>query len=375
MSRSFTFSSNALRLSWRDWLIVAVLLGAVALGAPHAWRGLERFEPMDDYRTPYHLSTDYWSLSRWSRYAAARYPAVVIGDSFVWGQYAPPEQTLSHYLNRRAGARMVANLGVDGLHPVAMLGLMKHYGRAVSGRGVILHLNALWMSSVERDLQGEEETRFNHPRLAPQITPWLACYDAFLVERLGVVVARQAPFLDLAAHIRLNHFENMAPAEWSMLNPYRNPFRGGAFVAPQPERRPRSNPVPWTRRGIEPVDLPWIDLEESLQWQSFRDLIHLLVARDNDVFVVVGPFNPHLLAPSSLARYRTARGAMESLLVAMETPHLTVSDMPGEYYADASHVLAEGYARIADTLFESRSFREWMGRLRRGSVDARAVPD
>ena len=121
MKNSFIFSSNTVRLSWKNWLAVIVILTAVICLIPHIWRGLEEFSPSTDYRLPYSLSNDYWVFTRWSKHACSEYPALIIGDSVVWGQYVGMDQTLSHYLNERMGENVFANMGVDGTHPAAIL--------------------------------------------------------------------------------------------------------------------------------------------------------------------------------------------------------------------------------------------------------------
>jgi hypothetical protein len=68
-----------------------------------------------------------------------------------------------------AGGPRVVNLGVDGVHPVALAGLVEHYGHEIRGRKVLLHCNLLWMSSPEADLQGGKERSINHPALIPQL--------------------------------------------------------------------------------------------------------------------------------------------------------------------------------------------------------------
>lgn len=55
-------NSNAVWLTGRQWLIVAVLLVALFVSAPMLWTRVETFEPGPDYRIPYALSSDYCSM-------------------------------------------------------------------------------------------------------------------------------------------------------------------------------------------------------------------------------------------------------------------------------------------------------------------------
>jgi len=368
MKRSFIFSSNSIRLSWKNWIVVIAILIGILYFLPRFWQGLERFDPLTnelaarstDYRLPYSLSNDYWIFKRWSKYACSKYPVLVIGDSVVWGQYVTMEQTLSHYLNERAGEDVFANMGVDGIHQAAMLGLVKYYGKAISNKRVILHFNPLWISSKKHDLSGEEEFRFNHPRLVPQFIRKPDCYRPSLAQRVGVVAERSISFFSWASHIRTNYFENMDLRNWTIQNPYKNPLRAITLEIPVPENRPESKPVTWAERGMEKQDFPWVQVEDSFQWDSFKKVVEILRARKNGVFVILGPFNPYILTAESLQRYNIMKSEMERWLEGEGISYRSPSDLPSEYYADASHPLKEGYARIAEELFEMESFRKWV---------------
>ena len=164
------YGSNCVRLSLREWLIVGIAFSALLCFGPMLWERIEKFEPAPDYRLPYELSSDYRLQARYCRWACSRYDTLVIGDSVVWGHYVSRDNTLSYYLNQNAGRNQFANMGVDGIHPVALAGLLKYYGRDIKGAKVILHFNPLWMSSRKHDLQIEKEFHFNHPKLVPQFT-------------------------------------------------------------------------------------------------------------------------------------------------------------------------------------------------------------
>ena len=340
----------------------------------------------------------------------------------MWGQYVAMDQTLSHYLNEKANAEGIqetqdsrhktqdarqgekgsssrsrlksgiqlesgvlglestdesevsslksvntfANLGVDGTHPAAILGLVRYYGKAVSSKGVILHLNFLWMSSEKHDLSGEEEFRFNHPKLVPQFIPDLACYRPSFAQKIGVVMERSIPFFNWISHIKTNYFENMDVQDWTIQNPYKNPLKAITLKVPAPENRPKSKPVSWTERGMKEQDFPWVQVEESFQWDSFKKAIKILEARRNKVFVILGPFNTYILTEESLNRYNIMKGKMEKWLEEEGVSYRSIPELPSEYYADASHPLREGYAQIAQELSETESFQKWMENLQNG---------
>ena len=131
--RDVPFASNAVRLSLGQWGVVAAIVTAVFLLTPRIWQQVETFETGADYRVPYGLSNDYWLFDRWCRVACSRGNTLVIGDSVIWGQYVRTNETLSHHLSARAGNGRFANVGLDGAHPVALAGLLEHFGRAICG--------------------------------------------------------------------------------------------------------------------------------------------------------------------------------------------------------------------------------------------------
>jgi hypothetical protein len=89
---------NAMRLSARQWLVVAAIVAAVLVATPWVWKKIERFETGPDYRIPYALSKDYWLYERRLKRLAAT-DIVVFGDSVIWGEYVRSDGTLTHFLS------------------------------------------------------------------------------------------------------------------------------------------------------------------------------------------------------------------------------------------------------------------------------------
>lgn len=118
MEKEIPFSSNCVRLSICDWLIVTIIVSALFYCVPMFWKHIEKFEPGPDYRLPYSLNDDYWLFSRYCQWACSQKKTLVIGDSVIWGHYVSEDNTLSGYLNKIVGRDMFANMGVDGIHPV-----------------------------------------------------------------------------------------------------------------------------------------------------------------------------------------------------------------------------------------------------------------
>jgi hypothetical protein len=343
-------TSNAIQLTGRQWVGVGLCALALVFLGPTLWTRIERFDLEPDYRLPYDLSADYWLYDRYSRLAASQYDAVVIGDSVVWGQYVRREETLSHYLNEETGRERFANLGVDGAHPAALAGLLEHYAADISDKIVVIHCNPLWLSSPRHDLQVTEEFRFNHPRLVPQFSPMIPCYKEEMSARIGIVVEQRVPFSAWTNHLQQAYYERTDIPSWTLEHPYDNPLESLAQGLPPSDNLLRHEPIPWTARGIKKQDFPWVEPATSIQWRFFRRAVEILRDRANHVFVLLGPFNEHMLADKSLEDYQKVKAGLESWLREEGIAYAAPPPLPSDYYADASHPLATGYALLAHAL-------------------------
>jgi len=342
-----TSLSNSVRLSGRQWLLVGLFAVLMVLFVPRLWKQLEILDLETDYRMPYDQSQDYWLFDRFSRLAAERYDTVLVGDSVVWGQYVTRQQTLSHYLNEQRGAEQFANLGLDGAHPAALEGLVEHYAQRIAGKNVIVQCNLLWMSSPRHDLRVKEEFAFNHPRLVPQFVPSIPCYKEQISPRLGIVVEQHVAFNSWTNHLQQAYFGGSDVPSWTMDHPFANPLENVARGLPPSDNLLRHEPIPWTRRGIKKQSFSWVDLEGSIQWRCFRQAVDLLRQRGNRVFVLVGPFNEHMVSDDSLPAYRELTQGIETWLEREMIAHWAPPALPSELYADASHPLSAGYALLA----------------------------
>lgn len=355
------FSSNAVRLSPRQWMLVCLFLGVICGSAPKIWQPFEPLAPEADYRIPYQLSNDYWIASRVCERSHQPGKIPIIGDSVVWGHYVAADETLSHFLNEYQDGDRFTNLGIDGIHPAALLGLIRYYGRAVTGQRVILHCNLLWMSSQRHDLQTDKEFAFNHPQLVPQLYPRIPCYKAGISERLGIVVTRGTGIFAWSTHLQIAYFDSTTLPLWSMDHPYENPLERVTFRLPSPGAPPPNaiDAQPWKDAGISVFDPHWVDMKTSFQWACFLKTVDLLQRRGNHVFVVVGPFNEHMLTEASRGEYRERLAVVENQLTRAGIPHVIAPLLPSSYYADASHPLKEGYALLAERLVKNSSFNQF----------------
>ncbi len=173
--------SNSILLTPREWIITLILVALVSVPVYFGWFEWERFAPGKDYRVTCwaERESDYWAFARWSRYARDKFEILLVGDSVIWGQETTSGETISHYLNEGLGGEMIANIGIDGLHMAGIHGMVKHYGRSLKGKNIILQLNPLWISSEKRDLRGEGRISYHHPRLLPQPQGSRLCHSEF----------------------------------------------------------------------------------------------------------------------------------------------------------------------------------------------------
>jgi hypothetical protein len=348
--------SNSMLLTGRQWLGLSLFMLALIVLASPLWRSLERFEPGADYRIPYALSEDYWHFDRWSGVASRDSQVLFLGDSVVWGEYVTRDRTLSAHLNAIAQKPASANLGVNGMHPVALAGLIEHYGGALRDRKVLLHCNPLWLSSPKHDLQGSEAFDFQHPRLAPQDST-IPCYNADLSTRISAVVERNLAFNAWTRHLQFAYFDGKSIPAWTLDHPKENPASRITLASPPSQDR-RHDSKPWFERsGSEKLSMDWVKLESSIQWASFRRAVALLKDRGCKVFVLVGPYNEHLLSSESRAPYAALRAGIEAWLRANEVAFVAPAPVSSELYADASHPLDEGYRQLAQLLYQDGFFR------------------
>lgn len=349
------YSSNAIRLTMKEIIAgIVIFATCVFILLPLCWKQFEKFEFEKDFRLAEKYRDDYWVYQKWANEAAKKYPVVFLGDSVVWGMYVNNENTLPAKLNKLAGKEVVANLAIDGLHSVALEGLLENYAKSIKNKTVILHYNPLWMNSRDYDLSGEKPMRIHHPRLIPQFIDKPASYDEDITARMDAVKEKNFAFFSLLNHIRLAFFDNEDFREWMVENPYANPLKelGKKLEITEKEKTANSNDD-WSKKGITPQNWDWIPPEKSRQWKALTEIINILQRNNNKVLVMLGPINPYILTPESLSKYRKLQNEMKDFLDKKNVASYIVPDMPSETYADASHPLEKGYQIIADKLYET----------------------
>jgi hypothetical protein len=363
------FSSNEMRLDARQWFVALAIVALAMWLTPPLWERVEQFNTGPDYRMPYSLSKDYWLYSRRLCQVCDPNRVIVLGDSVVWGEYVLRDGTLPHFLDREAGEQNhFINAGVNGMFPLALEGLIEHYAPSLHGQRVILHWNALWMTSPKTDLSTDEEEPFNHSRLVPQFSPRIPCYKADANERLSALVEQRLDFVSWVGHLQNAYFGQKGILNWTLENPIGNPllqfrWRVPSAVRDDAKRGPRSpRHKPWSKDGEGKTHFEWVAPGSSLQWGTFQRLVGTLRERGNDVLVVIGPFNEHLMAKETRPAYQKLHEEVAAWFAQHEVPYLLPELLPSALYADASHPLTEGYELLAKRIHGDVKFQKWLQR-------------
>jgi hypothetical protein len=239
-----------------------------------------------------------------------------------------------------------------------------------------LQCNLLWLSSPKADLSTKKEEPFNHSPLVPQFLPRIPCYRADANERLTAVVEREVPFVAWVNHLQCAYFDQRSILDWTLADDGRDPphytncyrfplaqitFRVPSAPAVDPLRGPNSpRHKPWFANGSRPTDFDWVPLDDSFQWHAFQRLVHLLRQRGNDVLVVLGPFNEHMIAPDNLPAYRKLHDGVAAWLKQNHVAYVAPEPLPSRLYADDSHPLTEGYQLLAQRLYQTAAFKKWL---------------
>jgi lysophospholipase L1-like esterase len=394
---NFDFGSIPIKLDMKDWIIVLMITLSGALLLPWAFERSEKFTPVADYRVHFEQSNDYWALSRWAKTAAEKNNVLFLGDSAIWGLCADNTHTLTAELNRNAGKEHFENLGVSALHATALHGLVRYYDTSIRDRQVVLQFAPLWSINKEQDLQDKENMNFSHPKLAPQFgdapiacntlksdvkpderavfahvlgirIPINGSFQLGIEDRLGVTMQRLLPQLMLSDHLISRYLENKPLAEWSLNNPYASPLSQvktiGLEIPGGPTPHQGDAPTSWTEKKKSRQDYPWVMPSESYQFEHFKKTLALLKERGNQVFVLVGPFNPHILEDGSRARYGMFLKEVDEWLKAGGVPHALALELSSELYSDTSHPLPRGYKLMADDLWANPAFKAWLDKSR-----------
>jgi len=368
---------HAFLLTRGQWISVLLVFLCLVWALPSAWEKLESFDPNINYRVPYETSQDYWQYQRHLKHRTQGNEIFFVGDSVVWGEYVKADGTWSAFLNERSsGEYQFVNLALNGLYPLALEGLIRHYGDELKKRKVILHCNLLWMSSPEADLSQSKEQVFNHPTLVPQIRVSIPSYRATLDTRLGRSIGHQWSFLAWVRHLQIQYWDQKDPYAWTLAddgkypptypNTYQFPWSVVDYnlitePEPDPDRGLQSSRhQPWSDDGIGTQRFDWVNIDDSLQWEAFKRLCRFILDRDNDLMVVVGPFNRHIMTPDNRAKFMRIEEKVKQWFESSSISYITPKVLDSSLYGDASHPLTEGYQVLAESLWNDSEFKQWL---------------
>jgi len=304
-----------------------------------------------DYRLPFYLGEDYFLYKKYVKSVAEYNTIPVIGDSVIWGHYTSDNDTLTAHLNRKQHVAEFSNMGIDGIHPAVMYGLVDNYCSAFSNKKVIVGINLLWMSSSRHDLSGDKNSEINHRGLLPQFTELIPAYSPAFEERLSLVIKRNMPFFLWADHLKLTRFRERNFYRWSMDNPGVLPI-----IFFRPEIKTYELPVPMDSSKFPRQDAQWITTDKSLQWRYTLKTIKMLKERGNEILAVVTPFNRYMLTEESAKKHESIVSAIKDNLTTEDIIVIIPEMPPKEEFADSSHPTATGYRIIADDLLKNKEF-------------------
>ena len=160
---------------------------------------------------------------------------------------------------------------------------------------------------------------------------------------------REVGFLQWVGHLQNAYFGQKSIPSWTLEDDGGNPPRypnavqepTGANLTDR-SFRPQDDPQRGPRvRGTRPgqpmarstTRFEWVELGSSLQWRAFQRVLATLEDRGNDVLVVLGPFNEHMLSEDNRPAYRKIRDGIVAWLGKTRFPrsfqrHCPASCMP-----------------------------------------------
>jgi hypothetical protein len=345
------FEPAALELSLREWLMVALLVTAVLVAAMKIpFRGsvpvVER-----DYRIPYALSTRYDLYRRYTTLAAGQFPTLLVGDSVIWGQCALREDTLAHHLNEQVKQPRFVNAGLDGMHPVALAELLTYHAPSIANTRVILQFDPLWMMIAGPVRPHARANLYNRPDLVPRLAAHITGPFKEAASLSWSHLTRNTPIQEWGERFADARLDFLA---WSLDHPYESPLRAITSALPPSEDSHPQRLKPWDGRPESRFDTGWADLQDD-EWLAFLRIITLLQSRSNEILVVLGPMNEHMMTPEMLAGYLTIKARMAEDLRSRKVSCFVPSVLASDDYGDICHPLGRGYAKLAHELLQKES--------------------
>lgn len=340
----------------KNYIIITALLAILLFfAAPFAIKFIYEHDFTVNYRIPYPMGEDYYLFSHYSAAVSNSEKIFFFGDSVIWGHYAEKDKTLTSWLNQLQGEEQFANMGIDGIHPAALYGLVKKYSGKIKNKNIIVGINLLWMSSPRHDLSGEVNSDINHKKLLPQLNRTIPAYGAGIEERISSLINRECTFFAWINHIKMTRFADFSLYRWTLDNPEKNIF---AFF----RKKETIYRVPEHMRkdGIPLQNISWVKPEDSIQWDYMKKTINLLKSRNNKVIAYITPYNIHTLTPESRKEYIEISEAIKKELNTAGVVSIA-GITPGKvFFADSSHTGEAGYKILAEDLLKNSLFNSFI---------------
>ena len=350
--------SIAIPISPRGWIWVIAVTVVCLWCIPRFIRRYEQFEPTPHWRMPTRYAEDLELTARRLAIAGNRGEVIWLGDSVIWGEYARPSETLPASMEKHFPSSRFANLGLEGLHPLALHGLVELFPQW-QDRAVIIHFNPIWMTSPRRDLRVPEVGTINHVALLPQFRRSIPAYTGSWEDRIATWLGREVSLWRWTSHMRMVYFEGRDPVRWMTEHPTQWP----AFAEGSASLIPDDAPSSRTRRRVvsaNAMTYDWIAPGESLQFAAFVELLEFLARHQVRCYCIVGRLGPAGRTSDCLVKEAELRGELQELLERLRIPFHVVSNTVVEM-ADASHPTPAGYQVIAQELAHDPTLIEWLG--------------
>ena len=148
-------------------------------------------------------------------------------------------------------------------------------------------------------------------------------------------------------HLQNDFFDQRSILRWTLEdnggdppeypNVYKNPLSQISLKVPSaPNQDPLRGPQsprhkPWSTSAHGLTSFDWVNSDSSLQWKAFQRVTRILRARGNDVLILLGPFNEHMLAEQSRPAYRRLRQDVRAWLEREKVPAVAPRHCPVIY--------------------------------------------
>ena len=86
----------------------------------------------------------------------------------------------------------------------------------------------------------------------------------------------------------------------------------------------------------------------------------ICLSRDNDLLMVVGPFNEHMIDETSIAGFREWQQIVRDWCHQQAVPCVEPAVLKSSLFGDASHPLTEGYDDLARKIMSDVTFLTWL---------------